>query len=128
MKKRNITLISAGLVIAAGCAMQVNQRAADPRTKYIVKFETPTLLVDKPKFIDALNKASWRRDIAFTPKENGDPNPDHDRAPIMSSVTHTLLISQDSTVNPDGTNVTQRVGFNRGQERDLEALLKQVKE
>jgi hypothetical protein len=126
MKTYNSTLIIAGVVIVAGCAIHDQQSAADPKTKYIVKFDTPALLVDKAKFITALNKASWRRGITFTPKEPGDPIPDHDQAPLTSSVTNTLVLAQNSTVNPTSLHVTQHVGFNRGQEKDLEALLKQV--
>ena len=129
MKTSHTYLAIAGLiVIAAGCAMRVNEQATDPRTKYVVRFNTPTLLKDKPKFITALGKASWRRGVTFTLKETGDPVPDNDNSPVTSSVTQTLIISQDSMVNPNSLHVTQRVGFNKGQEKELDALLKQVKE
>lgn len=126
MKTRNITLIIAGLVIVAGCALHDQQSTADPQTKYIVKFDTPALLVNKAKFITALNKASWRRGITFTPKETTDPTPDQDQSPLTSAVTNTLVVAQNSIINPNSLHVTQHVGFNRGQEKDLEALLKQV--
>ncbi|MBA3609726.1 MAG: hypothetical protein H0W43_14670 [Chthoniobacterales bacterium] len=44
MKTRNLILGIAGLVIAAGYAMQVRNGQPDPHTKYIVKFGKPTLL------------------------------------------------------------------------------------
>ncbi len=94
MKTRNLILGIAGLVIAAGCAMQVRNGQPDPHTKYIVKFE----------------------------------NPDHDASPIASAVTNTLLVEQDSQVNPNSQHVTQRVGFNRGQEKSLAELLEFVKQ
>ena len=127
MKTPNIILTIAGVVIvAAGCALHSQQATADPQTKYIVKFDTPALLVNKAKFITALNKASWRRGITFTPKETTDPTPDQDQAPLTSAVTTTLVVAQNSTINPNSLHVTQHVGLNRGQEKDLEALLKQV--
>ncbi len=75
-----------------------------------------------------MKKASWRRDIAFTPPQGNDPTPDHDASPIASAVTNTLLVEQDSQINPDSQHVTQRVGFNLGQEKNLEELLKFVKQ
>jgi len=128
MKTRNITLTIAGVVIVAGCAMHVNQLGGDPKTRYVVKFDTPTMLVSKAKFIEALGKASWRRGITFTQPEPGDPSPDNDNSPVTSTVTLTSMISQDSLVNPNSLRVTQRVGFNKGQEKELGALLKQIKE
>ena len=128
MKTRNITLTIAGVVVVAGCAMHVNQLGGDPATRYVVRFDAPTMLVSKAKFIEALGKASWRRGIAFTPPEPGDPSPDNDNSPVTSTVTQTLLISQTSAVNPNSLRVTQRVGFNKGQEKELNSLLKQIKE
>ena len=130
MKTSHTLIVVAGLIlIAAGCAMHVNPLAADPRTKYVVRFDAPTLLISKTKFIEALGKASWRRDIVFTPKDpQHDPSSDDTASPISSSLVQTLQISQDLSVNPYSLQVTQRVGFNRGQERELAALLKQVKQ
>ncbi len=128
MKTRNLILGIAGLVIAAGCAMQVRNGQPDPHTRYIVKFEKPILLTNREGFTAALKNASWRRDINFTPPQGNDPTPDHDASPIASAVTNTLPVEQDSQINPNSQHVTQRVGFNRGQEKSLEELLKFVKQ
>jgi hypothetical protein len=130
MKTSHTFIVIAGLTaIAAGCAMHVNQQTSDPRTKYVVRFDAPTFVVSKSKFIEALGKASWRRDIVFTPKDpQNDPSSNDTASPISSSVVQTLQISQDLNVNPQSLHVTQRVGFNLGQERELAALLKQVKQ
>ena len=130
VKTSHTLIVVVGLVvIGAGCAMHVDQLAADPRTKYVVRFDAPTFLVSRSKFIEALGKASWRRDIVFTPKDQQhDPSSNDTASPISSSVVQTLQISQDLNVNPNSLQVTQRVGFNGGQERELAALLKQVKQ
>lgn len=106
--------------------MHVNEGLVDPQTRYIVKFDQPALLIDRAKFIAALEKGSWRRGITFTPKESTDPSSNRDKSPISSGFTETLLISQDPTVNPNSQHVTQRVGFNAGQRNDVDALLEQV--
>ncbi len=128
MKTRNLILGIAGLVVAAGCAMQVRNGQPDPHTKYIVKFGKPTLLTSTAGFTTALKNASWRRDINFRPPQGNDPTPDHDASPIASAVTNTLPVEQDSQINPNSQHVTQRVGFNRGQEKSLEELLEFVKQ
>lgn len=126
MKTRNLTLAIAGLVIVASCAPHVNT-LVDPQTRYIVTFDEPVRLLDRAKFIEALKKGSWRRDINFTPKQSDDPSPNSDENPLGSGLTETLAIAQDSTVNPNRQHVTQRVGFNAGQRAEIDALLAEVK-
>lgn len=126
MKTRILTLGIAGLAIAAGCAIRVQNRHANPQTRYIVKFEQPTLLIDRTKFIEELKKGSWRREITFTPEESGDPSPTDDRNPTNSRITETGVIWQDPIVNQGRQHVTQRVGFNVGQRKDVDALLELV--
>ena len=136
MKKRNIILALAGLaIIAAGCALRDHQTTNDPKAKYVLIFgsaSSPVKLKSQEArvaFIAALDNANWRRDIAFKNPEPTDPSAN--AGPKLSSAAntvHTLTITQDSTVNPDGLHVTQRVGLNAAQEDVMNTLLAQVQE
>ncbi len=108
--------------------MHERQGLADPQTRYIIKFDKPTLLGgSRQDFITALKKGSWRRDILFTPPQGSDPGPNDDKNPLSSAYVETTVVSQDTVLNPGSLHVTQRVGFNAGQEADVKALLDLIK-
>ncbi len=124
MKTTHTLMVIAGLIlIIAGCTMQSSSKTDDPRTKYVVRFDARAKIKpnEKAAFIEALNKGSWHRDITFNPKEKIDPTPDGTNSPKPARLVHTITPAQEK--NPDGVHVTQRVGFNSGQLKDLEEML-----
>lgn len=126
MKTTHTLMVITGFIlIIAGCTMQNSTKTDDPRTKYVVRFDEAAKIKDNEKvaFVRALIKGSWRRDIAFNEKEDTDPSADFTGSPVPAKLVHTVTISQDKPVNPDGVHVTQRVGFNRNQKADLEEML-----
>ncbi len=56
--------------------MHVRDGLVDPQTRYIVNFEQPALLIDRAKFIAALEKGSWRRGITFYAKRKQGSEPE----------------------------------------------------
>lgn len=129
MKTPHLPILLAGLVFGvAACAVKY-QTQADPSTRYVVVFGSSTAAIkikNRDDFKAALNRASWRRDIAFKPPHSNDPAPNATASTIASATVQKITFTQDTVVNPEGMHVTQRVGFNAGQEEELAALLKQV--
>jgi hypothetical protein len=124
MKKRNITLTIAGLIIiAAGCAIQ---KETHPPTGYVIIFGSSSAPIKvKQGFKAALQKAEWRRGIVYKPAHSGDPSPDAGSG-VSFPTDLVVPVSQGHETNPLGLNVTQRVRFNLGQEQAYGALLSEI--
>lgn len=126
MKKRNITLTIAGLVIiGVGCTIHETAQSRLP-TGYVVTFGSSSAPIKiKQGFKAALLNAPWRGGIVFKPAHNNDPSPDAGtEMPLPTDVP--IPVSQGPEINQDGLNVTQRVRFNLNQEQALGALLKEI--
>jgi hypothetical protein len=127
MSTRNITLTAIGLVVVVAGLMTVRyQVLVDPPAKFIIYFGSHVQLADKAGFVAVLRRASWYRQISFSPQDANDPHGDFTGVTTASSTVHKLTITQDSIANPNTLHVTQRVGLTSP--NDVKDLLSKIRE